>query len=122
MAGLIRREIVLKSGSKELITNAMDDIRDDLILFQTGNNFTDDGYIDFNLRIDILNSDEISKSLAKTLKSIANHWDCDFNEKKEFTTENTDRNQAIINLIQCTSAAIGYCWALAKIERKQKDD
>ena len=61
MAGLIRREIVLKSGSKELITNAMDDIRDDLILFQTGNNFTDDGYIDFNLRIDILNSDEISK-------------------------------------------------------------
>ncbi|MCO6541580.1 MAG: hypothetical protein J6573_04675 [Lactobacillus sp.] len=119
MTELIENINKLENGEFEIQTSAMDDICDDITFFQKGNDYTDEGYIAFNLISDVLwNKETISDELAEELKSIANHWNCDFNEKKEFTTKNTDRNQAIINLIQCTSAAIGYCWAIAEQENE----
>lgn len=111
MSNLVRKTKDLKDGSTEIVINAVGNIIDGLIIYQKGNNYTDDSYTEFNLIKDILGGqDKISTKLAKTLKSIANHWDCDFNDDHEFITTNGDRDQALINLTQCISAAISYCW------------
>ena len=118
MSNLIMKTTDLKDGYTEIAINAIDDIRDCLMIYQKGNTYTDDGYTEFNLITDILwDQDKISTKLAKTLKSIANHWGCDFNDDHEFITTNGDRDQALINLTQCISSAIGYCWALHDVQR-----
>ena len=119
MSNLIMKTKDARDGYTEIVVNAIDDIRDGLVIYQKGNTYTDDGYMEFNLILtkDILwGQNKINAKLAKALKSIANHWNCDFNDDHEFITTNDDRDQALINLIQCISAAIGYCWALHDVQ------
>lgn len=117
MSNLIMKTEDGGDGYTEIVVNAIDDFSENLTLFQKGNTYTDYGYMRFCILADILgNQDKDTTQIVQALKAIANHWDCVFNDEQEFTTTNEDRNQALINLVQCISAVIGYCWALYDVQ------
>lgn len=110
-----------EDGYTEIVLKAIDDCRDGLSIFQKGNTYTDYGYMEFSLFPDLFenrveNRDKSSNiQMVQALKAIAQNWDCDFNDDHEFTTTNDDRDQALLDLVQCISAVIGFCRALSDI-------
>lgn len=117
MSNLIMSTRDTEDGYTEIVLKAIDDCRDGLSIFQKGNTYTDYGYMEFSLFPDLFeNQDKSSNTqMVQALKAIAQNWDCDFNDDHEFTTTNDARDQALLDLVQCISAVIGFCRALSDI-------
>ena len=121
MSNLIMSTRDTEDGYTEIVLKAIDDCRDGLSIFQKGNTYTDYGYMEFSLFPDLFenrveNRDKSTNTqMVQALKAIAQNWDCDFNDDHEFTTTNDDRDQALLDLVQCISAVIGFCRALSDI-------
>lgn len=121
MSNLIMSTRDTEDGYTEIVLKAIDDCRDGLSIFQKGNTYTDYGYMEFSLFPDLFenrveNRDKSTNTqMVQALKAIAQNWDCDFNDDHEFTTTNDDRDQALLDLVQCISAVIGFCSALSAI-------
>lgn len=117
MSNLIMSTRDTEDGYTEIVLKAIDDCRDGLSIFQKGNTYTDYGYMEFSLFPDLFENRDKSNNtqMVQALKAIAQNWDCDFNDDHEFTTTNDDRDQALLDLVQCISAVIGFCRALSDI-------
>lgn len=117
MSNLIMSTRDTEDGYTEIVLKAIDDCRDGLSIFQKGNTYTDYGYMEFSLFPDLFENRDNSNNtqMVQALKAIAQNWDCDFNDDHEFTTTNDDRDQALLDLVQCISAVIGFCSALSAI-------
>lgn len=117
MSNLIMSTRDTEDGYTEIVLKAIDDCRDGLSIFQKGNTYTDYGYMEFSLFPDLFENQDKSNNtqMVQALKAIAQTWDCDFNDDHEFTTTNDDRDQALLDLVQCISAVIGFCRALSDI-------
>lgn len=117
MSNLIMSTRDTEDGYTEIVLKAIDDCRDGLSIFQKGNTYTDYGYMEFSLFPDLFENRDKSTNtqMVQALKAIAQNWDCDFNDDHEFTTTNDDRDQALLDLVQCISAVIGFCRALSDI-------
>lgn len=136
MSNLIKKIQGWKNS--EIVTNAIDGYGDNLIIYQDGNTYTcyiEDQVIDGMFCCDdefnFCNGDEdneggpenatLSDKLTKKLDSISRCWLCEFDHCCSITDEDDDRDQALINLIQCASVVLGYCKALSDKQNREND-
>ena len=113
MSNLVFKVEDLDNGSQEIIVNAYDEIQDNLVFVKTGNTYSDDGDTVVNILLDILWEQENLKDQFPVFKYIAKFWGCKFTGEQEFVTVNNNQEQALLNLIQCISSVIGYCWSVS---------
>lgn len=102
--GVIRKITDLPNSIRKIETNMIDDIGDDVIIYQENNKFTDDGYFDFQLQCANIESATQRKEI---LKKAASYFACQV-ENNEITCTAPSNDDAMSRLLQACTAVIVF--------------
>lgn len=105
MSSLYQAEKLDNGWTRLMMTNVLDDIWDEIIIYQKDDQFTDDGYFDFQLEVDA-GIDSPNERL-RVLKRSAKYFGCHIDETdNSITVTNADHDFALARILQACTAVV----------------